>query len=235
MFRAKLKLHLPSPAGCGLVKAVDQGAFAWWVSVSACLNDHLIFSLRAGLTRFCAYSFASMLEALGGSQSKLWTQVKHLLPPTSAGLVDGTLYSPLSAHRSNLCKVVLKSISSSRIEHFRSLASPTLITGDGCLTTADVIQSSSHSYAGRIFAASLKESGPAAFSPAAYSAWALFFLGLPPVPTLFNHEAQVGFDYPVQRCMSKHGIHVSPFIDSGGCHASSGCPSTNNSRSKKYT
>ena len=39
MFRAKLKLRLPSPVGCGLFKSADQGAFAWWSSVSSCLSD----------------------------------------------------------------------------------------------------------------------------------------------------------------------------------------------------
>ena len=45
----------------------------------------------------------------------------------------------------------------------------------------------------------------------------------------------MAFDYPVQRCLQKHGIHTIPFLDAGGCHASSQCPSTFNSRSKKHT
>ena len=55
------------------------------------------------------------------------------------------------------------------------------------------------------------------------------------MPTLYNHTTQAGFDYPVQRCLTKHGLHTSPFLDSSGCHASSGCPSTTGSRSKKHT
>jgi hypothetical protein len=35
--------------------------------------------------------------------------------------------------------------------------------------------------------------------------------------------------------MAKHGVYTSPFLDSGGCHAASQCPSTFNSRSKKHT
>ena len=94
MFRAKLKLRLPTPVGCGLFKSTDQGSFAWWSSVSSCLNDPLLFSLRSGLERFAAPSWDIMLETLGGPGSKLWTQVKHLLPAKSAGLIDGSLYSP---------------------------------------------------------------------------------------------------------------------------------------------
>jgi hypothetical protein len=52
---------------------------------------------------------------------------------------------------------------------------------------------------------------------------------------LYNHEVQDGYDYPVQRCLSKHGLRTVPFLDAGGCHASSGCPSTIGARSKKHT
>ena len=235
MHRATLKVHLPSPVGCGLVKASEQGAFAWWASVSASLNDNLLYSLRSGQARFCKFAWAGMVSALGGERGKLWTQVKHMLPEGPTGLVDGSRYSPVNKLKSNVCNVAIRLLTTHRIERFRSLASPALIISDGLLTAADVAQVSSRSYAGRIFASSLKEEGPAAFSPAAYVAWALFFLSLPPTPTLHNHEIQPGFDYPVQRCMDKHGIHVSPFIDSGGCHASSGCPSTATSRSNKHT
>ena len=122
-----------------------------------------------------------MLEALGGSESKLWTQVKHLLPATAAGLTDGTLYSPLAPNKARLCTVALKLLSTDNIEQFRSLASPSLLSDDGCLTTADVIQANSHSFAGRIFASSLKQTVSFAFSPSSYIAWCLFFLGLPPL------------------------------------------------------
>jgi len=51
----------------------------------------------------------------------------------------------------------------------------------------------------------------------------------------FNHEVQEGFDYPVQRCLGKHGVHTVPFLDAGGCHAASGCRSAVGARSKKHT
>ena len=173
-----------------------------------------------------------MLDALGGDGSKLWTQVKHLLPKSATGLVDGSLYSPLSVNKSRLCKVAPKVLSTNNIEQFRLLSSPSLLSDDGSLTPADVIQANSHSFAGRIFASSLKQSVPFAFSPSSYIAWCLFFVGLRPTSTLYNHEVQEGFDYPVQRCLSKHGVYTVPFLDAGGCHASSGCPSTIGTRYK---
>jgi len=203
--------------------------------VSSCLNDPLLFSLRSGLERFATPAWNIMIDALGGNGSKLWTQVKHLLPPTAAGLIDGTLYSPLTANKARLSTVALKLLSTINIEQFRSLSSPSLLSDDGCLTPADVIQANSHSFAGRIFASSLKQTVPFAFSPSSYIAWCLFFLGLPPISTLYNQQLQDGFDYPVQRCLSKHGVHTVPFLDAGGCHASSGCPSTIGARSKKHT
>ncbi len=203
--------------------------------MASCLNDPLLFSLRSGLDRFAGPAWDIMLEALGGPSSKLWTQVKHLLPETAAGLIDGSLYSPLTVNKSRLCKVALKLLSPDNIEQFRSLSSPSLLSDDGRLTPADVIQANSHSFAGRIFASSLKPTVPFAFSPSSYIAWCLFFVGLPPTSTLYNHEVQDGFDYPVQRCLSKHGVHTVPFLDAGGCHASSCCPSTMGARYKKHT
>ena len=235
MFRAKLKLSLPTPAGCGLFKAATQGSFSWWSSVASCLNDNLLFKLRSGLDRFASPAWDIMVSALGGNGSKLWVQVKHLLPSSAQGLTDGTLYSPLIINKHRLCAVACKVLSTDNIERSRSLASPSLISEDGRLTPSDVIQADSHSFAGRIFASSLKYTLPFAFSPSAYIAWCLFFLGLPPTPTLYNHEVQDGFDYPVQRCMKKHGVYTVPFLDAGGCHASSQCPSTFNARSKKHT
>jgi len=137
MFRAKLKLSLPAPVGCGLFKSSDQGSFSWWSSVSACLSDPLLFSLRSGLDRFATPAWNVMLDVLGGGGSELWTQVKHLLPANAAGLVDGSLYSPLTVNKSRLCKVALKLLSTSNIEQFRSLSSPSLMSDDGHLTPAD--------------------------------------------------------------------------------------------------
>ena len=190
-------------------------------------------SLRAGLERFVIPAW-NIMWCAWRVDSKLWTQVKHLLPSTAAGLIDGTLYSPLAVSKSKLCSVALKLVSAARIEQYRALSSPSLVTDDGRLTPADVIQANSHSFAGRIFASSLKHSVPFAFSPSSYVSWCLFFLGLPPPSTLYNHEVQEGFDYPVQRCLGKHGVHTVPFLDAGGCHAASGCRSAVGARSKKH-
>ncbi len=202
MFRAKLKLHLPTPVGCGLFKSADQGSFSWWSSVSSCLNDPLLFSLRSGLERFAGPAWDIMMYALGGNGSKLWTQVKHLLPTTAAGLIDGSLYSPLTVN-SRLCKVALKLLSTGNIEQFRTLASPSLLSDDGCLTPADVIQANSHSFAGRIFASSLKQTVPFAFSPSSTQRGVYFSLDF-----LLRLRCTIMFDYPVQRCLSKSMVYI---------------------------
>ena len=80
--RARLKSSLATPAGCGLFKAADQGAVAWWASVSACLQDSLLFKLRAGLARFAEPAWQALVQLHGGGSSKYWSQVKHL-PPIS--------------------------------------------------------------------------------------------------------------------------------------------------------
>src|SRR5690606_16782241 len=94
--RAQLKASLPAPHGCGLFKSTDQGSVAWWASVSACLQDPLLFKLRAGLTRFAESAWQALVRLNGGLESKYWAQIRHLVPPSSTGLLDGTLYSPLN-------------------------------------------------------------------------------------------------------------------------------------------
>jgi hypothetical protein len=219
MLRAKLKLSLPAPAGCGLLKTASKCAFTWWASVSQSLQDPLLHGLRAGLDRLAPLAWDLMTEALGGSGSKMWLQIKHLLPPTPAGLTDGSLYSPSNANKVTLVSVIHKLLAADDTRSLRELASPSRISQDGRLTASDVIQTSSLSFAGRIFASTLKYNLPFPFGPSNYIAWCLFFLGLPPTSTLFNQEAQPGFDYPVQRCLSKHGVHTVPFLDSAGDHA----------------
>src|SRR6185437_1461495 len=52
-----------------------------------------------------------------------------------------------------------------------------------------------------------------------------FFLGLPPETTIGNAKVEAEFDYPVQRCLSDHGVRVCPFLDAAGNHAASKCSS----------
>jgi hypothetical protein len=172
---------------------------------------------------------------VGGPSSKVWSQIRHLLPADASGLLDGSFYSPLVQNHSKLCRITLKALSTSRIERYKALCSPNLISPDGCLTAADVVQAHSHSFSGRIFQSSLKQFTGFAFSSAVYTSWCLFFLGLPPHLTLHNQTHQPGFDYPVQCCLGKHGVHTVPLLDAGGCHASSNCPSTYAARMKRHS
>jgi len=60
--------------------------------------------------------------------------------------------------------------------------------------------------------------------------WCFFFLGA----YLIQSRSSRRLDYPVQRCLGKHGVHTVPFLDAGGCHAASGCKSSIGARSKKH-
>src|SRR5690349_14476521 len=82
--RAKLKASLPTTHGGGLFKTVNQGAVAWWSSVAACMTNPLLFQLRSGLDGFVANAWTAAVSALGGTNSKFWTQAKQLFPPTSS-------------------------------------------------------------------------------------------------------------------------------------------------------
>lgn len=106
LFRAKLKMSLPTPVGCGLTKTHTHCPFAWWSSVSLSLQDQLLFNLRAGLNRFASPAWNLMRETLGEDNSSSWSQIRHLLPDCAEGLTDGSLYSPLTANKGRLCSIV---------------------------------------------------------------------------------------------------------------------------------
>lgn len=121
--RARLKASLDTPHGCGLFKAADQGSIAWWASVSKCLQDPLLFKLRAGLTHFAEPAWQVLVQLHGGTGCKYWDQSKHLFPPSSVGLVDGTFYSPINTHAPNLCKLSLGMCRKLKKDTFRKLTS----------------------------------------------------------------------------------------------------------------
>ena len=61
------------------------------------------------------------------------------------------------------------------------------------------------------------------------------FLGLPPPQDLGNAESVVGYDYPVESCMTVHGKHTSPFLDANADHHCGSCPSAAINVSRRHT
>ncbi len=202
--RARLKVSLPSPLGCGLFKSTDQGGIAWWASVSACLRDPLLFKMRSGLTRFADYAWDLLLKLHGGAASKHWGTVRHLYPDSAHGLLNGTVYSPLNTHTEKTNKLALKTVSKIRVEQFQKLHAVSLLSDDNpTLTASDVIQASCPSFSGRIFSEPLKKLDQLLnFGPGPYTNFCRFFLCLPPAITIGEPRFQPGFDYPVQKCLA---------------------------------
>ena len=232
MERAKLKASLPSPQGCGLFKTTDQASIGWWSSVVACMTDPLMFRLRSGLNSFTAGAWKCAVSALGGPDSKFWTQAKQFFPSTSGGLLDGSLYSPTHPpFRTKLVKVFLKLCTRLRVERYQQLTGVAQLSPT--LSKADVLHANTRSLAGGIFSERCNINLPFEFSSEAYVSWCCFFLGLPPVNTLNNHATIEGFDYPVQKCQAVHA-GSSPFLDVVGCHASSNCPSAYQARNRRH-
>ena len=233
--RARLKVALPVPFGCGLTKASDQAATAWWASVAACLQDPLLFKLRDGLTRFADGAWAAVISLHGGSSSKHWSEVKHLYPESAQGLLNGTRYSPLNTHLDKTNHIALKTASKIKIEAYHKLTALPLISDpNNSLTPSDVIHASCRSFSGSIFRESLKGSDQTLnFGPTEYINFCRFFLGLPPAITIGEAKEQEGFDYPIQRCLTTHS-GTCPFLDASADHASSGCPATFYARSQKH-
>jgi hypothetical protein len=232
--RATLKASLPPPFGCGLFKVTDQARIAWWASVSASLEDPLLFKLKSGLSRFAEPAYQELIKLHGGSDSKHWTEVKHLYPDSSVGLLNGTRYSPVNPRAPKLSKVALKTLSKLNVERFQKLTDISLLSGDNAtLTASDVIQASVHSLSGNIFSESIKSGDSGFKSNNSYVNFCRFFLGLPPAITIGGAKPNPNFDYPVQRCLSEHGGGC-PFLDVTADHASSKCPATSHWRNLKH-
>lgn len=154
--------------------------------------------------------------------------IKHLLPDRGAGLLDGSMYSPGGAS-------LLKWLNRLRLAHFKVLTSADAIDNYS-VTVVDVIDSVARTDAGKIFSTPLFTGDSffaAPFNNLQYIAFVRFFLGLPPLPTIGGATLQPGFDYQVQKCLSKHR-GSSPYLDASACHASSNCPSTYGARNKKH-
>ena len=102
------------------------------------------------------------------------------------------------------------------------------------LSPSDCIVALSPSFSGRIFSEPFKKLG-FTFSPDQYLNFCRFFLGLPPATTIGGAKPHLEFDYPVQKCLADHGVHVSPALDACADHASSGCPGALRARFSKHT
>jgi hypothetical protein len=61
------------------------------------------------------------------------------------------------------------------------------------------------------------------------------FLGLPPTHSIGAAVQVEGFDYPVESCMTVHGVHTSPCLDANADHHSGSCPSATLAVSRRHT
>jgi hypothetical protein len=119
-----------------------------------------------------------------------------------------------------------------KVKRFEQLSIATVPTDTLCV--ADTIHALTHTQMGRLFSTPLDRSFCFDFGSNSYNAFVRFYLGLPPPITVGGLTKQQGFDYPVQRCLASHGVHVSPFLDANGTHASANCPAAQRERHKKH-
>ena len=232
--RAALKMTLPATLGCGLFKVSDFACVAWWTSVASCLADPLLFQLRDGLSTFADGALSALHSVLGGANSKFCAPIRHWLPATGSGLVDGSLYAPCLPPVPKLNKVALRALGRLRLAAFKEASAPAR-ADNFTLTNQDVVMAAASSSAGSIFAESLKNLRlPFAFGNIEYIAFVRYFLGLPPVITIGSASTQPGYDYKIQTCAAEHKS-ACPLLDAHGDHAASGCPATKRARYQKHS
>lgn len=127
-----------------------------------------------------------------------------------------------------------QSFRSSKIENFYSLVSLEKVD-DFHLTQADAVDAFARTEASRVFTEPLKRTFKLSkLSSTDYLNFARYFLNLPPATSVGNFEEVKEFSYEVQKCLTPHGLHVSPYLDANANHASSNCPSTYAARQRKH-
>ena len=151
---------------------------------------------------------------------------------TLALFVVKSLATPTTPNTTKLTKIALKIAAKQKIERFQSQVSVSMLSDT--LTESDIINASSRSFAGRIFSEPIKRPG-FAFGNDAYIAFCRFFLGLPVANSIGGATQQTGFDYPVQKCLASHGVHVSPYLDANANHASAKCPAAARAVHQKHS
>ena len=231
--RANLKLCLPQPYGCGLFYAADYGKIAWLSSIASCLNDPLLFQLRDGISQFIEPSLKLLIDQLGGRESQWLTRISQFMPISKEAFLDGSVFNPDSVFKTKLTKCVLRVIGKMKVGYFHEMTDPGRV--GPTLSCSDIIASVAVSDASRIFAESTRDvKAPFSLSDADYKAYTRFYLGLPPPAVLGNAVADPNFDYPVEKCMSQHGVNVPTSIDASANHTCSNCPSTYVARARKH-
>jgi hypothetical protein len=231
--RANLKLCLPQPYGCGLFYSADHGKIAWLSSVAACLNDPLLFQLRDGISQFIEPSLKLLTDQLGGRDSQWFARISQFMPMTREAFLDGSTFSPETVFKTKLTKCVLRVLGKMKIGYYHEMTDPARVSTT--LTCSDIIASVAVSDASRIYAESTRDvKTPFSLSDADYKAYTRFYLGLPPPAVLNNAIPDPSFDYPVEQCLSRHGVNVLPAIDAAANHACSNCPSTYIARARKH-
>jgi hypothetical protein len=120
-----------------------------------------------------------------------------------------------------------------KIGYYHELTDPSKVSAS--LSCSDIIASVAVSDASRIFAESTRDvKTPFSLSDADYKAYTRFYLGLPPPKVIGNAVNDPSFDYPVETCMSQHGVNVPIAIDAAANHTCSNCPSTYQARARKH-
>ena len=181
-----------------------------------------------GLSRFVEPSWNVLTSVLGGKDSQYWQPIAHLLPPTSSGLLDGSMFFPGAFNKVKINKFFLAQVNRKKHDAYNDLIAYDKI-GTPSFSTADYVVASSRSLAGKIFAEPFTRRRTQSFSHESYIAFCRFFLGLPPATTVGDPVMTSSCDYPRQRCL----VHPGTFLDAAACHAAA-CTSAFAARSAKH-
>ena len=108
---------------------------------------------------------------------------------------------------------------------------PENVVQDGSLTKSDVISFNSRSNLNIVFNSKRLKN----LSNDQFVKLTSIFLGLPPTQDRGNAEFVVGYDYPVESCMTVHGKNTIPYLDANADHHCGSCPSAALNDCRRHT
>ena len=108
---------------------------------------------------------------------------------------------------------------------------PENVVQSGSLTKSDVISYNSRSNLNIVF----NEKRIKNLSNEQFVKLTTIFLGLPPTQDRGNAVNALGYDYPVESCMTAHGKNITPHLDANADHHSGSCPSAAASVCQRHT
>ena len=207
--------------GLGLLKASVSAAALWWTNLRSIQSDPSVYPFLSSLEVFVPDAQNIISANVGASA---WLNFAPAFLPE----VIGEAPEPPPKR---LLRDLLVAHGNFQNELVKNLFDPKNVSSDGSLKKSDVIGFHSRSSLSIVFNSNRLKN----LSNDQFSKLTSVFLGLPPTLDRGNAASVVGYDYPVESCMTVHGKNMTPLLDANADHHSGSCPSAALNVSRRHS